>query len=144
MKRSWIEYHAKFIQSPMTYWVHIGRVHGRRIKTIEYEPPHPKPVAGEGYPLFFVELDGMTFQFSSLIEIRTCIETLSKKDLPTARQLFADEDFIYSTHWLSRLPMKVKTWRYREKAVKYLTNALAKFEDEIGGKKRTRQTITRA
>ena len=36
-----------------------------------------------------------------------------------------------NSHWLSRLPANVKSWRYREKAVAHLEEALVKSEQEL-------------
>src|SRR5260221_7419125 len=117
----------------MTYWVHIEADGKGWYAAQEFNPPKPKPVPAKGYPLYHVEFDGFTFQFSSLDELRVCIDTLAKKVLPTSLRLSAGRGTGYgpSNHWLNRLPKKVKPWRYREKAIVYLRKSLEDFEKEI-------------
>jgi hypothetical protein len=119
MKRYWIEYTEKSTPGPLTAWMP--------------SPAAPTPVAAKsGHAVYFVEVDGFTFQFASLDELRVCIDVLGKKLLPNtlrqAEQLGRDPD----EHWLRKMPDKTKPWRYREKAVKYLSKALAHFERSEG------------
>jgi hypothetical protein len=85
-------------------------------------------VRGKGYPVFYVEVDGFTFQFASLDEMRVCIDTLGTKLLPNTLRLARDQGGNSDEHWLRKMPDHTKPWRYREKAVKYLTKALRSFE----------------
>jgi len=98
-----------------------------------FEPPFPNPIPGEGFPTFHIELDDFEFCFASLDEISHCIEVLSQKLLPRSIDLSRQRGTVKgpNTHWLSRLPASVKSWKYREKAVKYMQNALQKFQQEI-------------
>ncbi len=91
-------------------------------------------VPGRGYPIFYVELDGFTFEFASLAEIRACIETFEKKVLPRTLDLsrMHGGGAGPNSHWLSRLPKGVKSWKYREKAVAYFQKSLDDFEQELG------------
>ena len=63
-----------------------------------------------------------------MTELRICIDVLGRKLLPNtlkqAEQRGGDPD----QHWLRRMPDETKPWRYREKAVRYLTRVLANFE----------------
>lgn len=116
----------------MTYWVYRCDDESRWHEAEVYQPPAPPPVAGKGFAMFHVELDGVPFQFASLRELRVCIEVLSRKVLPTTAQLIHEcglKDF--SNHvWLARLPAGTHSLRYRQKAVPYLAKALAAFEKE--------------
>lgn len=126
MKKQRIEYSAEPVQSAMTFWVTRGDHDG---VTASPQPPVP----GRGYPLFYVEVDGFEFQFSSLLEIRACIHVLSQKLLPTTLAL-AKGSGALNRHWLSRLPGWVKEWKYRQKAVKQLAAALPEFERALAAK----------
>ncbi len=112
----------------MTYWVHVPS----QTDPTEVTPPLPVAVAEKGFPLYCVEVDGFTFQFASLDEMRVCIETLGKKLLPNTLRLAKDRGGDPDQHWLRKMPNETKPWRYREKAVKYLAKALRDFEKEAG------------
>jgi hypothetical protein len=133
MKRHWIEYREQWTPSPLSYWVHIEADGHDWHDAREFDPPLPFPIEHHGYPVYWVECDGVTFQFSSLDEMRVAIETLGKKLLPTTIRLAKDRggELGPESHWLSKLPVKAKPWRYREKAVKYLLRSLADFEKEL-------------
>jgi hypothetical protein len=124
MKRHWIEYTAEWTPGPMTFWVHV-QAEGDLTRL---NPPAPEPIPEKGYPVYYVEVDGFTFQFASLDELRVCIETLGKKLLPNTLRAAKDRGGDPDHHWLRKMPEETKPWRYREKAVKYLTKALAKWQ----------------
>lgn len=134
MKKIWIEYQATEPNLPMTFWVHRGRRdEDRADHAPAFDPPRQRRVPGKGYPVFKVEVDGFIFAFSSLAEIRECITVLGGKLLPRTIDLSARRGTAKgpNSHWLSRLPAKVKSWRYRQKAVAVLREALAEFEREL-------------
>jgi hypothetical protein len=133
MKCHWIEFHPQWKHSPMTYWVYRCADESRWHEAKTYLPPAPPPVAAKGFPMFHVELDGVTFVFASLRELRVCIEVLSRKVLPTSAQLISECGLKgFSNHvWLARLPAGTHSLRYRQKAVPYLAKALAAFEREV-------------
>ena len=114
MKKHWIEYSDEWHPGPMSYWVHI-ETGGDWHSSTNHEPPLPGPKPGKGYPQFFVEFDGFTFDFASLDELRVCISTLGQKLLPTTKRLSQERrgGMGPNSHWLSRLPAKTKPWRYR-------------------------------
>jgi hypothetical protein len=133
VKRHWIEYRDERPASPLTFWVHRAVGDAPWYESQEFEPPRQPVVPGRGYPLFKVECDGFTFEFASLCEIRACIETLAKKVLPRTIDLSRERGTAKgpNSHWLSRLPANVKSWKYREKAVVCLGEALAEFEKAV-------------
>jgi hypothetical protein len=139
MKRHWIEYTEKRVPSPLSYWVHIDADGSDWFSARFFQPPLPFPVPDKGFATFWIECDGVVFKFASLDELRACIGVLARKLLPTTIRLAQDRggDIDPSRHWLSKLPLQAKPWRYREKAVKYLAKCLAEFEREIFGKVRT-------
>jgi hypothetical protein len=134
MKRHWIEYGENWIASPMSYWVHIeadGSVWGQAGR---FDPPKPRPVAGRGYPLFYVEVEDFLFHFASLDELRVCIGTLSERVLPSTLRATKErgEGAIGPNgHWLSRLPARLLGWPRRQRVVKYLEICLLDFVKKI-------------
>lgn len=131
MKKHWIEFQDTQPYCPMTSWVHRS-VDGKAwFEARAFDPPRQTAVTGMGYPVFKVELDAFTFEFSSIAEINVCIETLAKRVLPRPIDLCRDLGTSSgpNSHWLSRLPAGVKSWKYRQKAVAYLRKALKTFED---------------
>lgn len=136
MKRFWIDYHDTKQYSQMTFWVHeaVG-AEEVEARDRQYDPPMPAKRPFKGFPVFNVEVDGFTFKFASLHELRHCIDTFEKKVLPqtvydstTKVELDPAFDGWANQHWLSRLPGHVKSWKYRQKAVAYLRKAHADFE----------------
>lgn len=134
MKRFWIEYQTTEPVLPMTFWVHRA-TDGEQIWRVAegFSPPRQEPIPGRGYPVFHVEFDGFTFVFASIEEIEECVATLSQKLLPRSLDLSRKREVASgpNSHWLSKLPSKVKSWRYREKAVPVLLQALAHFKSEL-------------
>ena len=128
MKRHWIEYTELWMRGPMTFWVHVPS----RDDPAKLTPPPPAWIPGKGYPVYRVEVDGFTFHFASLNELRVCIDVLGKKLLPNTLRLAEKRSADPDAHWLRKMPDETKAWRYREKAVKYLARALADFEKQLG------------
>ncbi len=108
----------------MTFWGHLP-AHDDPDKLV---PPPPARVSGKGYPAYYVEVDDFTFQFASFDELRVCIKTLGKKLLPNTLRAAKDRSGNPDQHWLRKMPEETKPWRYREKAIKYLTKALADWQ----------------
>lgn len=125
MKRHWIEFTPAWMPTPLTDWVHGA---ARR----EPSPPaDPWPIPGRGYPRFFVEVDGFTFEFSSLAELEACTATLSTRLLPSTRIETQRHAQPRGSHWLDQMPDATKPWRYRDKARNYLRRTRIEFEREI-------------
>jgi hypothetical protein len=126
MKRHWIEYTETWRHGPMTFWVHRAADGEPWYRARQFDPPPPPPVPGRGFPFFFVELDGFTFQFASLEEIDFCIARLGQRHLPDTTAETCDVSGP-GAYWQNRLPREVLSWRYRQKAVKYLARCRAEF-----------------
>ncbi len=122
MKRHWIEYTEKWTPSPLTFWVHGA------------SSSAAASIPGKGYPVYYVEVDGFTFQFAALDEVRACIDVLGKKLLPNTLRAAQERGADPDKHWLRKMPEHTRPWRYREKAVKYLEKALAAFQKQVGEK----------
>ncbi len=128
MKRHYVTYTERWEPSPMWYWVHRPADGNPPYRSTTFEPPLPGPVPGKGYPRYHVEIDGFTFTFASLHELDACAELLSRKHLPSTYRLTRDSVSGPGSHWLSKLPSNVKSWRYREKATEYMRRARRDFE----------------
>ena len=133
VKRHWIEFADEPTAGPMTHWVHTGP-HGRSTRAAgQTPPPMPGPVPGRGFALLHVEYQGFTFTFASLDELDLCVDTLSRRVLPTSIRLSAEHGSGAgpNSHWLSRLPARVTSWKYREGAAAYLRKARLDFELQL-------------
>jgi hypothetical protein len=142
MKRHWIEYSDTYRMAPMSFWVHVEPAgnawHWNGVPSnprTDYEPPLPCPVAGKGYPIYFVEVDRCTFQFASIAELDELVRVFSERVMPTSRRLSHERraNFGPNGHWLSRLPSTAKSWKYRQKAVEVIQEAREEFVAETGG-----------
>ena len=130
MKQHWIDYQETRPVCPMTCWVH-READGKPWHSAErFEPSRQPVVPGWGYPIFRVECDGFLFEFSSLAELRELIGTFEQKVLPRSSDRARERGLGMgpNSHWLSRLPGRGKSWRYREKALAYLRRSLEDFE----------------
>ena len=135
MKRHWINYQDSQPLLPMTCWVHRVAANGQGwYEATEFEPPREPRVVGKGYPVFHIEVDGFTFQFSSRAEIEECMRVLEQRHMPRSLDLANARDGAIglNKHWLSRLPAHVKSWKYRQKATAYFRAAIQSFEKELG------------
>jgi hypothetical protein len=128
MKRHWVEFTGEWTHGPMTFWVHAPS----QDDPAKLNPPAPPRISGKGFPVYYVEVDGFTFPFASLDEIRVCIDVLGEKLLPNTLRLAQDRGGDPDQHWLRKMPDETKPWRYRQKAVKYLEKALREFEKQLG------------
>jgi hypothetical protein len=130
MKRGWIEYGESWRRGPMTFWVHQADDGQPWHDAERFEPAAPRAIPGRGYPYYLVEIDGFTFEFSSLAEIDFCIARLGQRHLsdtePETRGRSGP-----GAYWQNKLPKSVLSWRYRQKAVKFLSKAREEFEKEL-------------
>lgn len=104
--------------APMAFWVHVstGAVPG------ECEPAAPPKIPRRGYAFLRFEFREHELVFSSPAQLLHCIDVLSRKPLPTSRQLSAERGTSVGPngHWLSRLPAELKSPRTREILVRDL------------------------
>lgn len=127
MKRHWTEYTTAWTSGPISAWVHVPSA----VEPAGRIPPLPGPTAGRGYVAYYVEIDGFTFHFASLDEIRACIDVLGKLLLPNTLRQAQERGIAPTQHWLRKMPDQTKPWRYRQKAVKYLAKVLADFRRQL-------------
>lgn len=124
MSQFYFEYTPDWYTEPMSYWVHISPLAGR-IGVNDYLVPPPDRVKGKGYPVLCVEVGDFTFRFSSPEQLQVCIDVLGSRLLPNIRRLVAIGGGRVgpNSHWLSRLPARVKATTFRQKAVSVLREA---------------------
>lgn len=104
--------------APLAFWVHVPVVGS----TTEFVPPAPAAVLHKGFMFLHVDADDVDLQFSSLAQLDHFIEVMGAKPLPTSRQLSRKRKLPVgpNSHWLSRLPAKLKAPRERAKLVSKL------------------------
>ena len=126
MPKHWIEYAETWRDEPLAFWVHRQVDSPNWRDAFEFDPPAPAKEPGKGFPIYLFEIDGFTFRFSSIPQIEHCVDIFSQKNLPQTRSLSESrcDNYGPNTHWLSRLPANTKSWKYREKAIKYLEKVL--------------------
>ncbi len=128
MKRHYATYTPQWELGSMRYWVHRRIRESPNGPLTAYDKPLPRPVPGKGYPHYHVQVDGFTFECGSLEELNTCVGLLGRKQLPSTYALTQDTISGPGSHWLSKQPGGVKSWRYREKAMRYMRRAQRDFE----------------
>lgn len=122
MKKFWITYSDTWKDCPLAFWVHKPLEEGEFYEeTTEFNPEGPKKHI-QGYPVYNFELDGFVFVFSSIEQIEHFVKILSIKVLPTTRKLSEQRGGKLgpNRHWLSRLPAKTKSYKYRQKLVSFI------------------------
>ena len=125
-----IEYSTEYQPSPLSYWVHRHIDNEIWSDASLFEPPLPKPIIGKGYPRLRLTFANSDLWFSSPEEVSHFIAVLGQKNMPTSLQLSAKRDTKHgpNSHWLSRLPSKLKPWSKREKITKIAVKALIEYE----------------
>lgn len=122
MKKYRITFTDSFEPSPMSFWVHRNVNGDCWHDADEFEPPLPKPIPGRGYSRLHVECDGISLEFASLHELDQMVAVLSMNPLPSTRSLARQRHTSAgpNSHWLSRLPGRAKSLRFRRKLVGFL------------------------
>jgi len=116
-----LEYRDKRQITPLTPWVHKG-VDAMYWTATVFDPPMPKATLGKGWPVWVVEHRGRELVFASPEEIEHAIDVLSRKILPSPREL-GKAYLSVNSHWLSRLHASFKPWKVRQELVKRLKQA---------------------
>jgi hypothetical protein len=111
-------YEKDWRTAPLAFWVHVPVAE----TTDACDPAAPVAIPHLGYPFLRVEFESHELQFSALAQLDHFIEVLSRKPLPTSRQLSSRRGLPVGPngHWLSRLPAELKSPRKREKLVQVL------------------------
>lgn len=125
--RHWIEHTDDWRGEPMAYWVHVEADGAAWRAAMSYRPPAPTPEGRRGYPVLCVESQGFVFRFSSAAQLAECVDVLGRKPLPTSRRLSAMRGGGHgpNSHWLSRLPGRIKSPKIRQRAVEDLRSVIS-------------------
>lgn len=112
--------------APLAFWVHVPVAGSQTLCT----PAVPEPVLHRGYIFLHVEADGVDLQFSSLAQLDHFIDVMTARPLPTSLQLSRKRAAPVgpNSHWLSRLPAKLKAPRKRAKLVHGLLDVRRQLE----------------
>lgn len=104
--------------APLAFWVHVP-VTGSDTECV---PPAPVEVLHKGFMILHVAATDVDLQFSSLAQLDHFIEVMAAEPLPTSRQLAKKRELPVgpNSHWLSRLPAKLKAPKERLKLVSKL------------------------
>jgi hypothetical protein len=136
-----IEYNKIYTPSPLSFWVHIDVKNSNENVWIweqasTYKPPLPKTVKLNCFPMLIVEALGYELKFSSIEEVEHFLEVVTQKNMPTSSKLARKRKLStgLNSHWLSRLPAKLKSWRNREKYIPIIRDGLKLFESIYGSK----------
>jgi hypothetical protein len=125
-QKHWTEYTDDWRRLPMAYWVHVAQGPGPWNDAQHYDPEAPPRLPHKGYAVVCVQFEEVVLRFSSEAQLRECIRVLSIKPLPTTRRLsiMRGTSVGPNTHWLSRLPAKLKSPRKRARLVEVLQEVL--------------------
>jgi hypothetical protein len=138
MKRFWIEYSPTWTPAPLSFWVRVHLDGDRWSNATVFSPPLPRLVPGKGYPTYFIEYRDVRLRFASVEELDVFVDILGRRVLPTTRALSVARGVRIgpNSHWLSRLPAKLKPWRIRQALIHWLRGALSKHFAEDGEDRR--------
>ena len=130
MKKWRIEYRPKYTPTPMSYWVHKQPDSEAWYRASKFDPPLPKAIPCKGYPVLVVNAFGIELEFASVEEAEHFLNVISRKNLPTSLQLSRDRVSNHgpNSHWLSRLPARLKPWSKRERLVPLIKESIANFK----------------
>ena len=124
-----IEFNKDYFVTPVSYWAHKKLDGEYWHDASKYDPPLPCAIPNKGFPLLILETQGVELKFASIPEIEQFLDVISQKNMPTTNQLSIAYGLTYgsNTHWLSRLPKKLKSWKKREKLILLLQKGKIEF-----------------
>jgi hypothetical protein len=125
-----LEYVADWRDAPMAYWVHVEQDGKAWRASGHFEPPAPLPQGRAGYAVLCVEIGKHDLVFSSPAQLDEMIRLLASSPLPTTQRLahgraargtaHAVAAPPLNSHWLSRLPVALKSAKARPRVVEAL------------------------
>lgn len=123
--KHWIEYTDDWRNEPLAFWVHVEQDGQPWYKSERFSPEAPRRIPHKGFAVICVEFQGTTLRFSSREQLAECIRVLSLSPLPTTRRLSSLRGTIKgpNSHWLSRLPARLKSPKIRRLLVQSLREA---------------------
>lgn len=120
----YFSFEKHWLHAPLAYWVHVPLQN----QADKWEPPAPPIVLHKGYAFLHVVFEKHELVFSSPAQLDHCIAILSAKPLPTSRYLSSlrGNNVGPNGHWLSRLPVNLKSPRKRKNLVCVLSDVREK------------------
>lgn len=128
MKKAQISYHRLFPWTPVSGWAgarsrgYVPRISpsGQRMSPTTLD--HPFRFQRKQWCLLKVEFDGVGLVFATPQELDHFIDVLSRNPLPNGGSLIKGRirPGKPNGHWLSRLPTKARSWKFRQKLCRYL------------------------
>jgi len=114
----------------MSFWVHRHLDSEVWTDATEFDPHLPKAIPTKGYPKLVVNALGIELEYASFNEAEHFLEVISKKNMQTSTQLskLRGSSTGPNSHWLSRLPSKLKPWSKREKIIPVIKEAIHEFK----------------
>lgn len=121
---------ADWRTAPLAFWVHVP-VAGSDTECV---PSAPVGILHKGFMVLHVDAADVDLKFSSLAQLDHFIEVMGAKPVPTSRQLSRKRKLPVgpNSHWLSRLPAKLKAPKERAKLVSRL-QAVREQLSPLGG-----------
>lgn len=95
-----------------------------------FNPPLPKSIPCKGYPYLIVDALGTELEFSSVAEAEHVYNVLSKRNMPTSKQLCikSGNKSGPNSHWLSQMPCQLKPWIKRQRYLPILREGIDAFK----------------
>jgi hypothetical protein len=140
MSKFWIEYEDEYYQSPLSSDVHRPLDCDHWSGATKFDPPLPSAIVGVGFKVYKIEVKGFILSFSSIEEIDHCVETFSKRILPTTYQM-SQKSWAKGwqhTHWLTKFPGALKSYKNRTVIIKLLNKLKAHNNHSQGDAKNAR------
>lgn len=123
------EYSDSFRESLVTYWAHRPLSGGVWNVAGSHSPELPSAIPGKGFCRCLIEYESNVLEFASVHEIEHVVEVLELRLLPTTVRLskLVSGTSGPSAHWLSRIPLKSKSFKNRQRLVKLLRKAIMEY-----------------
>ncbi len=130
MKKWRIDYTPEFKPGPLSFWVHKSSGGDSWLAVKEYAPSLPTVVPGKGFPRLSVNVMGIELEFASVPEVEHFLDVIRQKNMPTTLQLTQKRGVACgpNSHWLSRLPSKIKPWVKRAKIIPIIEEGLSEYK----------------
>ncbi|MEO0989398.1 MAG: hypothetical protein AAFX00_00445 [Pseudomonadota bacterium] len=96
-----------------------GTPHGAAIPT---DPVPASYYHRKLWCMLHIHIDAVTLYFGTPLELDEVCRVLAAQPLPSTLELCRDRGSGPNSHWLSRLPKKAKTTKWRQKFLKFVSS----------------------
>ena len=127
MKSAQLTYHRAFPWSPISGWAGAREYGWVQRPNASGQPRlpetiyHPFPWQRLLWCRLAVHFQGVDLLFAMPLELDQFIAVMGANPLPSGRSLLPEQRRGRpNNHWLSRLPAKAKTWKFRQAVCRYL------------------------